>query len=330
MIYPWHQQAWQRFQSSADRLPNAWLLVGKRHIGKTEFARHLAASLLCEKNHGLDACGECSSCHLASLGTHPDFYELTPIVEDEDNAKKLLQIKIEAVRQVLDNIHLTPLRAPRRVVLIHPAESMNIQAANALLKALEEPSETVIFILVAHHRDRLLPTIKSRCRQFTLPAPNHDEALAYLQQQQVPNAESYLAFHAGSPLFDHQLDAFELRNDLLKVLIKPRLLAVLDYAAQFDRAKQPLALFLDWLDKWLIDMIATNQGKNVLFYPQYQDELCGLSDNIPIMKFFALRDEVIQTQPYGQHTLNVKLVVESLLFDYLEIVNKGKNYGGSS
>ncbi|MDO5687290.1 MAG: DNA polymerase III subunit delta' [Neisseria sp.] len=320
MIYPWHQSAWQQLSTCGDRLPNAWLLYGQRDIGKLAFARELARVLLCEQPpHAFAACGECASCHLSAQGTHPDCYELTPLIEDEDNAKKLLHIKIEAVREVIDNIHLTPLRAPRRVVLIHPAESMNVQAANALLKVLEEPSPSVIFLLVTHNRDRLLPTIKSRCRQFLLPTPTHGEALAYLHAQKIPNAEAMLAFHGGSPLFSVDEKNQHLRHELMPVLVVPKLLAILDYAALFDKEKQPLAVFLDWFDKWLIDIIATAQGGTPVFYPDHADDLTELADKLPLLPLIALRDRVTELVPFGQHTLNVKLALESLLIDYLKL-----------
>ena len=134
---------------------------------------------------------------LPATGTspsHPDFYELTPeIPEGETIGRKLLQIKIDAVRGLIEHIQLTSVRGGKRVVLIHPAESMNTQAANGLLKILEEPSVDVVFLLVSHDRDRLLPTIKSRCRQMVLSAPDRQTALEYVRQQHPAHAEELLA-----------------------------------------------------------------------------------------------------------------------------------------
>ncbi|MBR6026598.1 MAG: DNA polymerase III subunit delta' [Neisseriaceae bacterium] len=320
MIYPWHQESWQKLTSCQDKLPNAWLLIGQRGVGKRTFARHLSTALLCENpSSPFVACGKCQSCHLSSQNSHPDLYELTPIIEDEDNAKKLLQIKIEAVRKMIESVHLTPLRAKRRVVLIHPAESMNVQAANALLKVLEEPSDTVIFILIAHSRDRLLPTIKSRCRQFLLPTPPRSEALAYLRKNKVEHAEEKLAFYGGSPLLVTDEDYGDLHEEFLHILTAPKLLLILNIAEHFDKSKLPLSLFLDWFHKWLIDLIAVSQGCENVFYPQHRTRLAELVEDIQILPLFALYDKVTNLVPYGQHTLNVKLAVESLLIDYLKL-----------
>ena len=175
MIYPWHQSDWQQLAAHWRQLPHALLFSGRENTGKTAFARHLAATLLCEQaTADRQPCGQCPSCHLFAQNSHPDFYELTPeIPEGETVGRKLLQIKIDAVRGLIEHIQLTSVRGGKRVVLIHPAESMNTQAANGLLKILEEPPADVAFLLVSHDRDRLLPTIKSRCRQMVLSAPEN-------------------------------------------------------------------------------------------------------------------------------------------------------------
>ena len=226
MIYPWHQQQWRQIAEHWQNRPNAWLFTGRENTGKTEFARFTAQALLCETpkdNH--EPCGTCTSCHLFAQKSHPDFYELTPeIPEGEAVGRKLLQIKIDAVRGIVDGIHLTSVRGGLRVVLVHPAEGMNLQAANSLLKVLEEPPEHVVFLLVTHARDKLLPTIKSRCRQMVLPPPSHSQALHYLRERGVAQAEALLAFHSGAPLFEHAPESDKLRAELLRLLAAPRLL----------------------------------------------------------------------------------------------------------
>ena len=104
MIYPWHHASWQQLIDHWQQPPQAWLLTGKANIGKTAFAQHLAQALLCETpttQH--EPCGICPSCHLFSQHSHPDFYTLAPeIPEGESGGRKLLQIKIDAVREVIE------------------------------------------------------------------------------------------------------------------------------------------------------------------------------------------------------------------------------------
>ncbi|WP_239688715.1 DNA polymerase III subunit delta' [Aquitalea magnusonii] len=204
MLFPWQQQDWQRLNAERARLPNAWLFIGPAGTGKLEFALHLAQSLLCEQlqaDH--QPCGQCEGCRWFEHGTHPDFRRLSPQTEEEEEGKeakpgrKLPLIKIEAVRQVIEFAHLTAHRAGQRIVVVEPAENLNPAAANALLKILEEPPQDVLFLLVAQAAQRLLPTIRSRCRQFPLSAPSPAQALDWLRQQGVSNAEAELA-HNGA------------------------------------------------------------------------------------------------------------------------------------
>lgn len=324
MIYPWHLSAWQQLTEHWHHQPNAWLLAGKQHTGKLAFAQHLAQALLCEQptaEHA--ACQQCPSCHLYQQQSHPDFYWLTPESADGETAtRKSFNIKIDAVRAILSPLMQSSVRGGRRVVLIEPAESMNIQAANALLKMLEEPPAAVIFILVSHNRDRLLPTIKSRCRSLMLPAPTQSQALDYLKQNQIHNAEDLLAFHSGAPLFEHAPEQDALREQLLPILAAPRLLAILDYAAEFDQHKLPLATLLDWLQKWLIDVSLAAQNMPPLYYPTWSSATQAIAAKTNPATLFGLHQQLNQLKPYGHHSLNVKMQAESLLSEYLTLVSK--------
>lgn len=327
MIYAWHHAAWQQLTAHWQNQPNAWLFAGRRNTGKLAFARHLAQALLCETPTDThEPCQQCTSCHLFAQTSHPDFYELTPEEPENETATRTLQhIKIDAVRAILAPLTQSSLRGGRRVVLIHPAESMNIQAANALLKMLEEPPEAVIFLLVTHHRDRLLPTIKSRCRTLLLPAPDRDEALNHLQQHHIPDAENQLAFHSGAPLFQAAPEQEPLRADLLNILAQPRLIAILDYAAKFDQHKLPLAVLLDWYHKWLIDLSLVVQKMPPLYYPAWHEPLAQIAQKTNPATLFTLQNELNRLKPYGHHSLNVKMQTEYLLSQYLTRLSKKNN-----
>lgn len=320
MIYPWHRDSWQQLAAGWQKRPNAWLFTGRENTGKTAFARFTVQALLCERpseNH--QPCGVCPSCHLFAQGSHPDFYELTPEQpEGEQTARKLLQIKIDAVRDVIDQLYLTSVRGGLRVVLVHPAESMNVQAANGLLKALEEPPAHVVFLLVSHSRDKLLPTIKSRCRQMVLPPPSPEAALAFLAERGTADAAAQLAFHSSAPLFDADEETDQLRAQLLDWLAAPRLIAALDYAAAFDKQKLPLAVFIDWLQKWLIDVGLAQQHMPPLYYPKHAAQSAATAAKTSPHRLFALTGRLNALSPYGYHTLSVKMQAESVLADYLD------------
>lgn len=326
MLYPWQRDDWARIVADFERVPNAWLLTGAEGIGQPAFARHLAQALLCDAPGATgEGCGQCESCRWLAADTHPDFRLLTPDMGDDDKgARRLAQIKIDAVRELMDFAHLSAHRASvrddaRRVVLIEPAEALNPSAANALLKVLEEPPSGVVFILVAHAPQRLLPTIKSRCRAFTLARPGRDAALSWLQQQGVADAESELAYHGGVPLFEVSDEVRALRRRFVAVLAQPTLGDALAVAEQVDKARQPLALPLEWLAKWLLDLAGLRLAEHIRYHPDQEAALRALAGRADPLRLLACQERVQALTPYGQHTLNVRLQTEALLMDYLKV-----------
>ena len=146
--YLWHKVTYQQLAQRAGRLPHALLLKGAAGIGKRAFAGALAQGLLCEKPATpLVACGACEACHWFDTGNHPDFRLLQPEAaetasddaEATDKAadkKKKRDISVAQVRALAEFIHVSSHRNGAKVVLIQPAEAMNVNAANALLKSL--------------------------------------------------------------------------------------------------------------------------------------------------------------------------------------------------
>ena len=153
---------------------------------------------------------------------------------------------------------------------------------------------------------------------MVLPSPTHEQAAAYLRQQGVENAEALLAFHSGAPLFTPAPELDALREELLMLLAAPRLLAILDYAAAFDKQKQPLAVFIDWLQKWLMDVGLAQQSMAPLYYPHHAQALLQTASKTDSRKLFALLGRLNALNPYGYHTLSVKMQLEYLLIEYLD------------
>jgi DNA polymerase-3 subunit delta' len=194
---PWQMTHWQRFRDllAADRLPHAILLTGSAGTGKLQFAHALAGYLLCSAPTDGLACHQCRSCQLLQSGTHPDLQWLQP----EEAGKR---IKVDHVRLLVGFLTHTSQQGGKKVAIISPAESMNINAANALLKSLEEPAADTFLLLVADSPARLLPTIRSRCQLTTLPKPDSQQSMAWLAQFVVntSQAEALLLESSGEPL----------------------------------------------------------------------------------------------------------------------------------
>lgn len=213
-MHSWNQPILDSLAARVERLPHALLLFGPRGVGKLALAERISQFLLCE-GKGKKPCDACDACRWFRGGNHPDFRRLEPEAlakepsQDPDDeaptaAKKSKQpsvvIKVEQVRGLANFLYVRSHRGRLRVALVHPADDMNENAANALLKGLEEPPAGAMFILVSHRPAQLLPTIRSRCVSVPVPLPPRDAALAWLSGQSIKDAERWLAYAGGAPL----------------------------------------------------------------------------------------------------------------------------------
>ncbi len=173
--YPWQQSLWQGFikQQEDGRLPHALMFAGPQGLGKLHLAYGLMQWLLCQAPVSHVACGHCKSCELNRAETHPDFTALFP---DEPGKA----IKVDAVRAATEKLNKTAQISQYKVVIAAPAESMNNNSANALLKTLEEPADRTLLILVTDSPSSVLPTIRSRCQIKLMTPPPQAESLAWL------------------------------------------------------------------------------------------------------------------------------------------------------
>lgn len=192
---PWLSRAWAQFRNALaeDRLGHALLVAGEAGLGKRVLVGQMAARLLCPQPAGDDlACGQCRSCVWLAAGSHPDFTGLSPAEDSQF-------IKVDQVRAMSQRVQLTGQAGPVRVAVIDPAEAMNVEAQNALLKTLEEPPAGVHLILVSDTPARLLATVRSRCSGYAVGTPDAATARAWLERQGLADAGLALALAAGHP-----------------------------------------------------------------------------------------------------------------------------------
>jgi DNA polymerase-3 subunit delta' len=195
-LAPWLQRQLNELRQQRG---HAVLLVGPSGLGQYELALALSRTWLCEQPTELGACGQCGSCHAVDVHTHPDLCVLMPEVlslelgwpldevtqkkiDDKDRKASKL-IKVEAARQAVIFTQFTRSRGNTKVVLVYPAERMNMESANTLLKTLEEPVGEVRFVLATEAAHQLLPTVRSRCLTHHLQWPTEAEALPWLMAQ---------------------------------------------------------------------------------------------------------------------------------------------------
>jgi DNA polymerase-3 subunit delta' len=334
-LYPWQNESWQSLQGLRTRLPNALLLKGAKGIGKLELALIFAQSLLCQKStpSGMP-CETCPACHWFEQDSHPDFRLIQPealsqsddalnqVDEKKEGKKKPSQeISVAQIRALANFTNLSAHQGGYRVVVIHPAESMNDNSANALLKTLEEPTDQLLFILVTHKPQQLLATILSRCLSLTIPIPAVEVSVAWLTQQGVKNPEAALA-HAGfSPLQSlegagAQEDAKELQ-DLLRALQQPEQLDVIAVADALQRL--PTNEFVNYLAKWCYDLSSVSLTGRVRYFTEHSEVLQKLSSKASITQQLQYQQMLKIAQREAFHPLNAKLQFEALLFAYQHI-----------
>lgn len=179
--YIWHADVWQHVLGlqRQGKLPHALMVAGPDGVGKHAFSLALVQWVLCHQPAGDFACGRCKSCLLWQAGSHPDYVTLEPEV-DPKTGKVSRVIKVDQVREVIDFSVKTAQLGGYRVIVLTPADVLNMQAANALLKTLEEPAGKTLFLLITDSMLSLLPTIRSRCQQVRLDLPSSEQAMHWL------------------------------------------------------------------------------------------------------------------------------------------------------
>lgn len=195
----WHREAWDTLRMRRERnaMPHALLLAGPAGLGKRDFLERLVRSLLCSQPDDGDACGHCRTCALLDAGTHPD--RVAVGLELRDDGKPRKEIVIPQVRALSARLAMASQFGGWQVASIDPADALNANAANALLKTLEEPTPSTLIVLVADAPWRLPPTIRSRCQRMDFRLPPREEALAWLHAAGIADAEAALDASGGNP-----------------------------------------------------------------------------------------------------------------------------------
>jgi DNA polymerase-3 subunit delta' len=331
MTDSWLENNWQTLLRTRQqqKLSHAVLLQGPVGIGKDNFANQLSQAMLCQQidKTGL-ACGQCQSCRLFSSGTHPDFQQISP----EEAGKA---IKVDQIRQMTSALTMTSHAGGYKVVVITPADSMNINAANSLLKTLEEPTDNTLMLLVSAVPARLPATVRSRCQTYTCVLPETGVAQKWLSQQldEGEDVNALLELANGAPYTALRLQETEAIG---------RWLACLEQLAQLANGQlDPVTTAavwnkkdglqqVDWFLQALQRMIVTlKTGQQV-----EQDRLATLINgdlhNLDHKRLFILMDNISYAINNWSTGLNTQLLIEDILISWAAIFRRSALASGQN
>ncbi len=369
-IAPWLQGLWDELPFTA--FPHAVLIYGQAGIGKYDFAIRLAQALLCEcaEPNISKPCQQCEACRWFATGNHPDFMALVPEIqrkylpqaaleggqadapvrttktrddEAESEAadkKEKRFIAIAEARSVIGSLGLGSHRGGNRVILVSPLEQLKPDAANTLLKSLEEPPPQTIFILVTARLDRVLPTIRSRCRLLQAPKPERVIGLSWLQNKLATeklNAISAVEVEAlydengGAPFTVYETLLARSSQDekdelMLGALATKSLLQGLANGIHIDWLgiaekihKAPVPILLTTLQRWCADLQGLTQANAVRYYPMHTDALSVLAKQVRLVKLLRWWKLLLQARRHENHPLATRIQMEALLLQYQNI-----------
>nr|WP_092023900.1 DNA polymerase III subunit delta' [Marinobacter zhejiangensis] len=337
----WHSDAWRFVDSSlkAGRLSHALLVGGERGVGKTEFADGVAALLVCDKpdvspeSGRLAPCGRCKQCELVQAQSHPDIRRFAP--------EKSRMIRVDQVRALSAFAMASPQVARRKVIVVDRADQLNINAANALLKTLEEPPSDLVLLLLQESGRPILPTLRSRCQTVVLPTPDFATAKAWLEVEAASRAvdEGEYEGEALERALRLAGNAPRLAREYLEGEFIAQRKIALDSFRQFMKNELPLPeaskpfkdLGLDGM-LWLLEGLAADLARlgcgGEPRDTEAADMLQYLAVNNPPWRAHELLEACRETRAAGIYNASVELEAERLLMKWQALMPSRRRKAG--
>jgi DNA polymerase III subunit delta' len=296
---------------TAGRIPHAYIFKGPAGVGKSSFARGVAAAINCRDSEHIGACGVCSSCKKFRSLNHPDFLVVSP----EKGV-----IKIDQIRRLTRELSYPPYESLMRVVVLEDVQTMRREAANSLLKTLEEPPENNLLILTAEVSQEILATLTSRCQVIPFSQLSIDDTVAILVRHGIDHDTALLLarLSEGSPgkaLLFQKTEMIVLWRRLVSFLSDPTVDpnrdvgGLLQLAENMASLKEELSSLLGLLKIWLRDLLLGDvQGSN------WAQDGTTLVKNWNSNELFAKLKAIDQAERELFRNCNRNLVCEVLLF----------------
>lgn len=307
-------------------LAHAYLLVGPTHVGKMTLAIDLAMALNCEESD--PPCLECPSCGKIHSGNHPDV-QVIGLLKNGDAAEAKL-ISIDQVKELQHTANLPPFEGKHKVFIIDGAELMSVDAANCLLKTLEEPVEGVTFILLTTN-DKLLPeTVVSRCQRLELRPLSTDKIAATLVTKTGINEERArllaglsrgclgwaLSVAADESLLEHRNESLERLLTILDANYTERFDAITRMATQFTQNRAAVYDTLElWSDFWRDVLLVKLDCHDLITNIDRKDEIIELAGRCRLNQITSSIKSISTTAEQLARNANPRLALEVLMLD---------------
>ncbi len=343
--HPWNSDLVTRLARDRDHLSHALLFAGQKGLGKNALAEWLAQLLLCTRPEGARPCGRCQNCTLFHSASHPDLHVVQPESVYRNSSGRLAQyavryppenkskdskdsqvIRIDQIRALIEASQTRPQIAARKVLILSPADTLNVNAANSLLKLLEEPPADSTLLLVADRPARLTATIRSRCNRVDFRIPDTQTALAWLDTQGLPDTDGrlLLALSGGAPLAAKALSesGFLAQRGALQADLEALAGGQGDPLACAARWKTLGAdSCLGWLQGWLADVAALvlRAEPQHLRNPELISRLQPLEKRLDLKQLFRFAETVARNRQLLGGSLDELLILEDTLIHWTDL-----------
>ena len=310
------------------RQSHAYLLSGPPHVGKMAMAINLSQAVNCLEGPGAP-CGTCTQCTRIAAGLHADISILVPGQGEEGRSPKTV-IGIDAIKELIHRVSLNPYEGSSSVVIIDGAESMSDDAANALLKTLEEPPPQVMFLLLTANEGAVLPTIRSRCQSMVLVPLSKDMMVQRLvtgHQTTPEQAEQLFRLSRGclgwaigalddAQVLEQRQADLEKLQETLDAGLETRFTYANEIATLFgsdrDAAKDLLALWL----RWWRDLLLIKEGaEEFLHNSDHSDSLRNQASGLSTAEIVQFINRLMQTLSNLDSNVNPRLAMEVLMLN---------------
>jgi DNA polymerase III subunit delta' len=325
------------FQRSLEQnaLSHAYLLVGPARVGKMTLAINLAQALNCRDVRR--PCGVCLSCEKIVDGKHADVQKVgLSANSDDDDARIRAEISIEQIRWILHSSNLPPFEGEYRVYIIDQAEKMSLEAANCLLKTLEEPAERVVFILLTVNEKLLPVTVVSRCQRLELARVATGEVKnTLIQRYNTEPQRAELLARLSRGCFGWAMEAasnisiMQLRSEMLEKHINMlrsdytgRFESAVQLATQFSRKRESVYEVLDaWLIWWRDLLLAKTDCRGAIVNIDYMSVLDGLARSYSLVQIISAIKDIRESGKQLKLNANPRLVFETLMLNLPRMSN---------